>query len=84
MKIADSYKFSHKFSFIPFLPFRKIQKKIKLPASWWSGNEKYFCFVFILGLALLQSHAEFNRLDFFLHVIPVHVIIPCSKPKKNL
>ena len=31
-------------------------------ASWWSGNEKYFCFLFIGSRALLQSHAEVNRL----------------------
>ena len=45
----------------------------------WSGKRKYFCFLFIASLTLLQSHAEFNRLVFsriFLYVIPVHVIDP--------
>ena len=30
--------------------------------SWWSGNEKYFCFLFTVSPALLQSYAEFKRL----------------------
>ena len=31
-------------------------------ANWWSSNKKYFCFLLIASRALLQSHAEFNRL----------------------
>ena len=36
--------------------------RIRFSASWWSGNEKYFCYLFIANRALLQSHTEFNRL----------------------
>ena len=45
-----------------------------------SGNEKYFCFLFIAIRALLQSHAEFNGLLYrnFLVCYPVRVIVPCS------
>ena len=36
-----SYKFSNKFTFIPFLCFRKKPKKrIKFSSSWWSRNKK--------------------------------------------
>ena len=59
----------------------KPKARIRFSASWWSGNEKYFCFLFITGLALLQSHAEFNRpffLGIFLHVFPVRIIVPWS------
>ena len=60
----NSYRFSYKFAFIPFLSFLTNQKQesgFQL-LSWWSGNEKYFCFLFIASRVLLQSHAEFNRL----------------------
>ena len=30
--------------------------------SWWYGSEKHFCFFFTASRALLQGHAEFNRL----------------------
>ena len=36
--------------------------RIRFPASWWSGKEKYFCFLFKASRTLFQSHAEFNRL----------------------
>ena len=36
--------------------------RIRFSRSWWSGNEKYFCFLFKASCALLQSHAEFNFL----------------------
>ena len=52
----------------------KPKTRIWFSASWWSGNEKYFCFLFIASLALLQSHAEFNRIS--LHVILVRIIVP--------
>ena len=59
----NSYRFSYKFAFILFLSFLTNQKQesgFQL-LSWWSGNEKYFCFVFIASRVLLQSNAEFNR-----------------------
>ena len=40
----------------------KPKTRIRFSASWWSGNEKYFCFLFTASRALLQSHAELKRL----------------------
>ena len=45
----------------------------KFSANWWSGDEKYSCFLFIACRALLQGMP--NSTDFykeiFLHVIPI-------------
>ena len=60
-RIYISCKCSYKFVFIPFLSFHRNQKQAFL-ASWWSGNEKYFCMLFIASRALFQRYAEFNRL----------------------
>ena len=60
----------------PFALSYKPKTRIRFSASWWSGNEKYFCFFFIASCALLQSHAELNK-GIFLHVIPVRIIVPC-------
>ena len=54
-------------SFFPSLQTKnknQVSARIKNQesASWWSGDEKYFCFLLIASPALLQSHAEFNRL----------------------
>ena len=54
-----SYRFSYKFSFILFLFCYKPNIWIRFSASCWSGTKKYFCFLFIVSCALLQSHAEF-------------------------
>ena len=57
-----------------------LQKKIKFSASWWSGNEKYFCSLSVASRVLLQNYGELNRLFFFFnffHVIPVRIITPC-------
>ena len=40
----------------------KLKTRTWFLASWWSGNEKYFSFLFVASPALHQSHAEFNRL----------------------
>ena len=32
-----------------------------LATLFWSGDEKYFCFLFIVCRALLQRHVELNR-----------------------
>ena len=40
----------------------KPKKRIKFSASWWFGNEKRFCFLFIASHALLQRHSQFNGL----------------------
>ena len=75
---SNSYRFSHKFFFyLLFIFSYKPITRIGVSASWWSGNEKYFCFLFIASRALLQSHAEFNRLYkiIFLDVIPVRIIV---------
>ena len=47
----------------PLSPFCPLEAKNKnqILASWWSGNEKYFCFFFKVSRALLQSHVKFNR-----------------------
>ena len=38
------------------------ESRIRFSPSWWSGNKKYFWFLFIASRPLLQSHAEFSRL----------------------
>ena len=40
----------------------KPKTRIRFSASWWTGNEKYFRFLFVASRAQLQSHVEFNRL----------------------
>ena len=45
-----------------FLQTRKPKARIRFLASRWSGNDKYFYFLFIACRALLKSHAKFNRL----------------------
>ena len=60
----NSNRFSYKLAFILFFAFcynpkNKDQVFSKLVVS---GNEEYFCFLFIASRALRQSHAEFNRL----------------------
>ena len=42
----------------------KPKTRIRFSASWQSGNNKCFSFFFIASRALLQSHAEFNRLSY--------------------
>ena len=61
-----------------FLSFLTNQKQESLfSASWWCGNEKYFCLLFIASRALLQSpyKTDFYK-EIFLHVIPVRIIVP--------
>ena len=43
-------------------PFLQTKIRIRFSARWWSGNDKYFYFLFKASRALLQNHAEFNRL----------------------
>ena len=44
-----------------FCPFLQTKKQgIRFSTSWWSGNQKYFCFLFIASRVLFQT--EFNRL----------------------
>ena len=40
----------------------KPKIRINFSASWWSGNKKYFCVLFIASRTLRQRYAEFNRL----------------------
>ena len=64
----------------------KPKTRIWFSASWWSGNEKYFCFLFISSRTLLQNHGEFNRLlqmNFFtcyscLYCSSMFISISCS------
>ena len=62
-----------------FFLSHKLKTRVKFSASWWSGNEKYFSFLFIAIRALLQSQMP-NSIDFYkgisLHVIPVRLIAP--------
>ena len=48
--------------FYSFLALSQKPKiRIKFSASWWSGNKKHFCVLFIASHALLQSHVKSNR-----------------------
>ena len=44
------------------MTFTETKKTIKVLASWWSGNKKWFCCLFISSPALLERYVEFNRL----------------------
>ena len=76
----DPYKFSYKSAFILFLSFLRTKKRTEVSPSWWPDYEKYFHFLFKMSCALLQIHV--NSIPFyngiFLHVIPVHIIVPCT------
>ena len=58
-----------------FFLSQKSKPVIKFSATWWSGNEKLFCFLFIANRALRQKNAEFNRL-LQKDVIPAQIIVP--------
>ena len=45
-----------------FCPALETKNKNQVLPSWWSGNKKCFCFLFIAIRSLLQSHTESNRL----------------------
>ena len=68
----NPYRFSYKLAFsfffffvlsCPFFPLIVLSfcKRVRFSRSWWSGNEKHFCFEFIATCAQLQSYAEFNN-----------------------
>ena len=57
----------------------QTEKRIRFSASWWSGFEKYFSFLFIASRALPQRHTEFSRLLFvkeYSYVIPGRIMVP--------
>ena len=56
--VVSSFRFYN----LVFLPEKKAKTRINFSPSWWSGNYNYFCFLFTASHALLQRHAEFNRL----------------------
>ena len=59
----NSYKFSAKICFYTlFVLSQKLKTRTKFSASWWSGSEKYFCFLCIASRTLLQRYPKFNRL----------------------
>ena len=60
-----------------FWPFIKSKNSIKFPSSWWSANEKYFCFLFIANHTLLQRYINIKINRVLLHVIPACSIVPC-------
>ena len=41
---------------------RKQKLRIGFLVSWWSGNKKYYFFLFLASSVLFQRHNEFNRL----------------------
>ena len=53
---CNSYTFSYKVVFS-----YKLKTRIRFSASWWSGNQRYFYFLFIVSRVLLQSHAKFQQ-----------------------
>ena len=57
----NSYKFRYKFTFIPFLSFHRNLKQ-KSNIQQVGGLVTRNCFLFIASRALLQRHAQFNRL----------------------
>ena len=61
---------------IRFHPYFVLSYKSK--TSWWSVNEKYFYFLFIVGRALFKSHGNLINLieEFSVHVIPVRIMVP--------
>ena len=67
------------FTTITFLFFFALSKnprtRTMFLASWQSGNEKYFWFLFIAGSALLQRHA--NSIDFCKGIF-YNIILVCT------
>ena len=61
----------------------KPKTRIRFSAIWWSGSENVS--VFFLKRVALHFTAMPNSTDFykgiFLHIIPVRIIVPCSKLK---
>ena len=66
---CNFYRFSYNSLLSSFCIFLKTKTRIKFSVCWWSGKKKYFCFLFIVSRAILQSHAEqkmmFSIKDFF-------------------
>ena len=58
----NSYRFSNKFAFIHFLSFLWNQKQESGFHQVDGLVTRNICFLFIASGALIQSHAEFNRL----------------------
>ena len=50
----------------------EAKTEVNFSESWWSGNKKYFCFLFIASRPLLQRHADFYK-GIFLHAILVRL-----------
>ena len=45
--------------------------------TWWSGNEKYFCFMFIASRVMFQRYFKFNEHEIILlHVISARIVVP--------
>ena len=71
-----------------FCPFLQTKKRIRFSASWWSGNEKYFCVLFFaLYFKAMRNSTDFYK-GIFLHIIPVciivRIIVSCFKQKNSL
>ena len=48
-------------------------------AGWWSGNKKYFCFLFRAFYFKAMPNSIDVYKEFFLHVIPVRIIVACFR-----
>ena len=63
----NSYRFSYKFAFMLVLSFLTNQKQKSGFQQWWSGNEKYFYFLFIASRGLLRGLLQEMKGDFLLN-----------------
>ena len=74
----NSFIFSYKFAFILFLPFLRNQNQESGFLQVGGVVTRNICFFYIASHALLQSHAEFNRLSErnFLTCYDVRIIVP--------
>ena len=70
---SNSWKLSYKITFILCRPFAETENKDQtFKKSWWSVNEKYFCFLLTANHFLLQKHARFNK------TLQMNLLICCS------
>ena len=80
----NSYRSGYKFAFILFLYFSyKPKTRIRFSTSWWSGEENYFCFLFIASRALFQSHANWAFVKEFSYMLFYDLSINLSYCRKK-
>ena len=68
-----------------FFLLEKTQIRMKFSASWWSGNKKYFCFLYSKPCCVkgMLSSIDFCK-RIVLHVISVCTIVPLEYPISEL